>query len=53
LKADLLGGHNEDVLKNALGLSPKEIDQLYAEKVLVRDPALAEPVSTPLSAKTA
>jgi CoA:oxalate CoA-transferase len=39
LKADLLGAHNEDIL-GELGLSPEEISGLYAEKVLVQDPAL-------------
>jgi CoA:oxalate CoA-transferase len=39
LKADLLGAHNDDIL-GELGLSPEEISGLYAEKVLVQDPAL-------------
>jgi CoA:oxalate CoA-transferase len=39
LKADLLGQHNDEIL-GELGLSPEEISGLYAEKVLVRDPAL-------------
>nr|WP_198046792.1 CoA transferase [Cupriavidus taiwanensis] len=37
LKADLLGEHNEQVLKDIAGLSEAEIDALYAEGVLVRD----------------
>jgi CoA:oxalate CoA-transferase len=36
LKADLLGEHNEQIL-GELGLTAQEIDQLYAEKVLVQD----------------
>jgi CoA:oxalate CoA-transferase len=40
-RADLLGAHNEQVLRDLLGLSPADIAALYAEKVLVRDPALA------------
>ncbi|ULX54074.1 hypothetical protein A9P79_19325 [Cupriavidus taiwanensis] len=42
LKADLLGEHNEQVLKDIAGLSEAEIDALYAEGVLVRD-RLLEP----------
>jgi CoA:oxalate CoA-transferase len=40
LQADLLGAHNEAVLKEVVGLSDQEIAALYDEKVLVRDPAL-------------
>jgi crotonobetainyl-CoA:carnitine CoA-transferase CaiB-like acyl-CoA transferase len=40
VRADLLGEHNEAVLKELAGLSDAEIASLYAEKVLVRDPAL-------------
>jgi CoA:oxalate CoA-transferase len=39
LKADILGQHNDEIL-GELGLSPEEISGLYAEKVLVQDPAL-------------
>jgi CoA:oxalate CoA-transferase len=39
LKADLLGEHNEDILRG-LGLSNQEIEDLYSEKVLVQDRAL-------------
>ncbi|MCY1508619.1 Formyl-CoA:oxalate CoA-transferase [compost metagenome] len=35
LKADLLGEHNEEVLKEFAGLGEDEIDALYAEGVLV------------------
>jgi crotonobetainyl-CoA:carnitine CoA-transferase CaiB-like acyl-CoA transferase len=40
LRADLLGAHNEEVLKELAGLSDAEIAALYDEGVLVRDPAL-------------
>jgi CoA:oxalate CoA-transferase len=39
LKADLLGEHNEDVLLE-LGLSNREIEDLYSAEVLVQDRAL-------------
>jgi CoA:oxalate CoA-transferase len=39
LRADLLGAHNEEVLKELAGLSDAEIAALYDEGVLVRDPA--------------
>ena len=41
LRAALLGEHNEEVLRALLGLSSAEIAALYAENVLVRDPALS------------
>jgi CoA:oxalate CoA-transferase len=40
LHADLLGEHNEEVLRALLNLSDREIAALYADKVLVRDPSL-------------
>jgi CoA:oxalate CoA-transferase len=40
LKADLLGEHNEQILRELLGLSDHDIAALYADHVLVRDPAL-------------
>ncbi len=40
LQADLLGQHNEQVLKEFLGLSDSEIAELYADKILVRDTQL-------------
>ncbi|MEM5274386.1 CaiB/BaiF CoA-transferase family protein [Cupriavidus taiwanensis] len=46
LKADLLGEHNEQVLKAFAGLEDAEIDALYAEGVLVRD-RLLEPNAVP------
>jgi len=39
LKADLLGEHNEKILRE-LGLSDEDIAQLYSEKVIVQDPSL-------------
>ena len=36
LKADLLGGHNESILRE-VGLSDQDIAELYSEKVLVQD----------------
>src|SRR5512145_1414211 len=41
LAADLLGAHNEEVLRELVGLSDAEIAALYDDEVLVRDPALA------------
>lgn len=38
--ADLLGEHNEEVLRRLLDLSDADIASLYADKVLVRDPLL-------------
>jgi CoA:oxalate CoA-transferase len=40
--ADLLGQHNEDVLREVVGLSDADIAALYEENVLVRDPALGK-----------
>ena len=40
LHADLLGENNEEVLRALLNLSDHQIAALYADKVLVRDPAL-------------
>jgi len=37
LKADSLGGHNDEVLKEYLNLSNQEIKVLYEEKVLLRE----------------
>jgi len=42
VRADLLGEHNEEVLKELVGLSDAEISSLNEEKVLVRDPTLAD-----------
>jgi crotonobetainyl-CoA:carnitine CoA-transferase CaiB-like acyl-CoA transferase len=43
LRADLLGEHNEEVLRDLLNLTDREISALYAEKVLVRDRLLEKP----------
>lgn len=40
VEADLLGQHNEQVLREVLSLSDSEIAALYADKVVVRDPLL-------------
>jgi CoA:oxalate CoA-transferase len=40
LRADLLGEHNEAILRELAGLSDAEIAALYEEKVLVQDPAV-------------
>ena len=40
IAADRLGEHNEEVLRELLSLSDKEIADFYADKVLVRDPLL-------------
>jgi len=40
--AGLLGQHNAEVLAEILGMSEEEIDGLYADKVLVRDPMLSQ-----------
>jgi CoA:oxalate CoA-transferase len=42
LAADLLGEHNEQVLRELLGMSEQDIAVLYRDKVLVRDPTLDE-----------
>lgn len=40
LRADLLGEHNEEILQSLAGLDDSEIEQLYRDGVLVRDPLL-------------
>jgi len=40
IAADRLGEHNEEVLRKLLSLTDEEITDLYADKVLVRDPLL-------------
>lgn len=42
--APLLGEHNEEILRGLLGLSDMEIESLYREGVLVRDPLLDKTV---------
>jgi len=39
LSADVLGQHNDEVLRKIVGLSQAEIDTLYEQQVLVRDTA--------------
>jgi CoA:oxalate CoA-transferase len=43
LHADLLGEHNEEVLRDLLNLTDREISALYSEQVLVRDRSLERP----------
>jgi crotonobetainyl-CoA:carnitine CoA-transferase CaiB-like acyl-CoA transferase len=38
IAADRLGEHNEEILRELLSLTDKEIADLYADKVLVREP---------------
>jgi len=45
LRADLLGEHNEDVLQEFLDLPPEEIEALYSQGVLVRDPRIDGPAA--------
>jgi CoA:oxalate CoA-transferase len=40
VKASLLGQDNNDIMRDLVGLSDAEILDLYAQKVLVRDPSL-------------
>ena len=40
LKADRLGEHNEEILRDILELSEASIRQLYDDKIVVRDPLL-------------
>jgi len=40
VKADRLGEHNEQILRDMLKLSDAEIRQLYLDKTIVRDPLL-------------
>jgi CoA:oxalate CoA-transferase len=53
LSADALGAHNEEILKNLLDLDDERIRQLYAGKVLVRDPLIDSVESAELRQKTA
>jgi CoA:oxalate CoA-transferase len=48
LRADLLGEHNEEILGALAGLGSDEIESLYRDNVLVRDPLL-ERVPAPRS----
>jgi crotonobetainyl-CoA:carnitine CoA-transferase CaiB-like acyl-CoA transferase len=40
VRADLLGAHNEEILKELAGLSDAEIAALYDQGVLVHDAGL-------------
>jgi crotonobetainyl-CoA:carnitine CoA-transferase CaiB-like acyl-CoA transferase len=40
VKADRLGEHNEEILRDILNLSEADIRQLYLDKTIVRDPLL-------------
>jgi CoA:oxalate CoA-transferase len=40
IDADRLGEHNEEVARELLSLTDKEIASLYADKIIVRDPLL-------------
>ena len=40
VKADRLGEHNEEILRDVLKLSEADIRQLYLDKTIVRDPLL-------------
>jgi CoA:oxalate CoA-transferase len=42
VRADLLGEHNDEVLRELVGLSDAEIAALYQDNVLVQDAALAK-----------
>jgi CoA:oxalate CoA-transferase len=46
LGADLLGQHNEEILRGLLDMSEEDIAALYAAKVLVRDPMLEKSAAT-------
>jgi CoA:oxalate CoA-transferase len=40
VRADRLGEHNEEILRDMLNLSEVEIRQLYLDRIIVRDPLL-------------
>ncbi len=40
IKADRLGEHNEEILRDVLGLNDAEIRELYRDKTIVHDPLL-------------
>ena len=52
LQADLLGAHNEEVLRSYAGLSDEEIAGLYQEGVLVRDRLLNAAAASPATPST-
>ena len=47
IRADRLGEHNEEILREMLGLSDTEIRKLYQDKTIVRDPLLDAKRSRP------
>ncbi len=51
LKADRLGEHNEELLRDLLGLSESDIRQLYCDKTIVHDPLLDRPGRSPAKAR--
>ncbi|HUC49315.1 MAG TPA: CaiB/BaiF CoA-transferase family protein [Xanthobacteraceae bacterium] len=53
LRADRLGEHNEEILRNLLGLSDAAIQQLYRDKTIVHDPLLERPAPAPDKARAA
>ena len=40
VKADRLGEHNEEILRDMLKLSEADVRQLYLDRTIVRDPLL-------------
>ena len=44
LTADRLGEHNEEILRDILGLNDAEIRELYCGKTIVHDPLLEKPM---------
>jgi CoA:oxalate CoA-transferase len=44
VKADRLGEHNEEILRDILGLNDAEIRELYRGKTIVHDPLLERPM---------
>jgi len=47
LAADRLGEHNEEILRDLLGLGEAEIRRLYLDKTIVRDPLLEAQTPAP------
>ena len=47
LRADRLGEHNDEILRNLLALSDADIRQLYADKIVVCDPLINAPTEAP------
>jgi crotonobetainyl-CoA:carnitine CoA-transferase CaiB-like acyl-CoA transferase len=53
LRADRLGEHNDEILRNLLALSEADIRQLYADKIVVCDPLINAPTEVPSFAPSA